>query len=270
MADIKYPKKRGEIIVLSVGLCELWQKSNKLRNPTTNRPLKSTSKTIKKIEKQCKVILKSTVYSDFKTDPRIKNIGKYQFIAERTYGEGSCFFHSVARLIDPKYQNKRSEGLELRNNIAQKLTFEDYLDLSNGMLAKITLITQYNLDIDPYAFDTLSIEQIIRQRPDYKTLQKQLQKNYKHFVAKFMNKNAYANEDMVDFTSKILGVNIVIMGSESGKLTSARPISKLLPTIFLYNLGQYHYEPLVRKDDKRMVSWSRASKMLKGESFLNI
>ena len=51
MADIKYPKKRGEIIVLSVGLCELWQKSNKLRNPTTNRPLKSTSKTIKKIEK---------------------------------------------------------------------------------------------------------------------------------------------------------------------------------------------------------------------------
>ena len=64
---------------------------------------------------------------------------------------------------------------------------------------------------------------------------------------------------MVDFSSIVLGVNIVILGSVSGRLTSARRVSMTLPTIFLYNLGQYHYEPLVRKDGKTIFSWVEAS-----------
>jgi len=258
MADIKFPRKSGEVVVLTNELCELWQKSNKLRNPLTNRVLTPTSKIIKDLDKQCDIILgsktktkavaktpsptktkpkvvaktrsptktkpkvvakprktKSKVVpktpSPAKTEPKvvaktpspakvvakrsptkvvaktpspsktkpkvvakprsptkvvaknpsppkvvakrsptkskprtrkeykptIVNIGGYKFITESIYGDGSCFFHSVARTANENYERSRAEGIELRNNIADALTFDEYLELSGGILAKI-------------------------------------------------------------------------------------------------------------------------------------
>ena len=275
MADIKFPRKIGEVVILSSELCELWQKSNKLRNPFTNRPLKKTSKIIKDIDNQCKLLAKQPLtkrkrVSSKEISSAKHTIGGTKFIAENIYGDGSCFFHSVARLLNPNYAGKRTEGIELRHKIAENLAFRDYLEISNGIFAKVSLIEQYDLEVNPRDFDTLPIEKIIMDRPNYKILKLAVEKNYKKFRDDFMSKKTYANENMVDFSSKVLGVNIIILGSESGRLTSARRVSKTLPTIFLYNLGQYHYEPLVRKDGKTIFSWVEASQILKDETFLNV
>jgi hypothetical protein len=311
MADIKFPRKSGEVVILTREICELWQKSNKLRNPITNRVLTSTSKIIKDIDKQCSVILaaspplskKAKIIPKATSPPLSKKaakpssplplkkakiplkkkakakshkevkrdhvIGDYEFVAEPIYGDGSCFFHSVIRLLDPNYSGKKSEGIKFRNIVADSLTFDDYLELSNGLFATLSLTDQYDLKIDPRD-DLLSVEEIIRRMPNYEELHAQVVKNYKNFVKKFKTSRAYANEDMVDFVSKSQGVNIVILSSVSGRVTAARRISKRLPTIFLYNLGQYHYEPLVGKDGKTIFSWADASKILAGQSFLDV
>ena len=323
MADIKFPRKSGEVVILTREICELWQKSNKLRNPITNRVLTATSKIIKDIDKQCSVILASPPLSKKSkvpkpaSPPRLKKskvpkpasppplkkpkvvpkppspppkkpkiplkkkakphkevkrdhvIGDYEFVAEPIYGDGSCFFHSVIRLLDPNYAGKKSEGIKFRNIVADSLTFDDYLELSNGLLATLSLTDEYDLKIDPQD-DLLSVEEIIRRMPNYEELHAQVVKNYKNFVKKFKTTGAYANEDMVDFVSKSQGINIVILSSVSGRVTAARTISKRLPTIFLYNLNQYHYEPLVGRDGTTVFSWAEASKILAGQSFLDV
>ena len=327
MADIKFPRKSGEVVVLTKELCELWQKSNKLRNPLTNRVLTPTSKIIKDVDKQCDIILGSKtkpkvvaktpsppktkpkvvaktpsppktkpkvvaktpsppktkpkvvakIRSPPKTKPKTKkeyeptivNIGGYKFITESIYGDGSCFFHSVARTAKENYERTRAEGIELRNNIADALTFDEYLELSGGILAKISLTNKYNIHIDP-SDDLLSIEEIIKKLPNYNELHEEVVQNYRKFLKKFKTTGIDANENMVDFTSQILGLNIVILNSISGRLTAAREISKRLPTIFLYQLGQYHYEPLIREDGQSVFLWSEASKILRGQSFLDV
>ena len=318
MADIKFPRKSGEVVVLTNELCELWQKSNKLRNPLTNRVLTPTSKIIKDLDKQCDIILGSKTKpkvvaktpsppktkpkvvakprsptkvvaktpsppkavakrSPTKTKPRtrkeykptIVNIGGYKFITESIYGDGSCFFHSVARTAKENYERSRAEGIELRNNIADALTFDEYLELSGGILAKISLTDKYDIYIDPRD-DLLSIEEIIKKLPNYRELHEEVMQNYRKFLKNFKTTGIDANENMVDFTSQILGLNIVILNSISGRLTAAREISKRLPTIFLYQLGQYHYEPLIREDGQSVFLWSEASKILQGQSFLDV
>ena len=380
MADIKFPRKSGEVVVLTNELCELWQKSNKLRNPLTNRVLTPTSKIIKDLDKQCDIILGSKTKpkvvaktpsptktkpkvvaktrsqaktkpkvvakprspaktkpkvvaktpsppkvvakrsptkvvaktpsppktkpkvvakprsptkvvaknpsppkvvaktpSPHKTKPKtrkeykptIVNIGGYKFITESIYGDGSCFFHSVARTAKENYERSRAEGIELRNNIADALTFDEYLELSGGILAKISLTDKYDIHIDP-TDDLLSIEEIIKKLPNYSELHEEVMQNYRKFLKNFKTTGIDANENMVDFTSQILGLNIVILNSISGRLTAAREISKRLPTIFLYQLGQYHYEPLIREDGQSVFLWSEASKILQGQSFLDV
>ena len=261
MTDVKYPKKRGETIVFSKKLCKLWLRSNKLRNPLTNRPLKATSKLIIKIENECQ-----TLISAHKSGRR--KIGGYKFVIEPIYGDGSCFFHSVTRLVDPNYKKTRKEGLILRNKIAKALTFEDYLELSNGLFAKISLVSQYNLQIDPIVFDTFPVLDIIKDMKNYKQLLKSLDKNYEKFLQKFTTSSTYADEYMLDFTAKTLGINIAVLGSESGILTSARKFSKSLPTIFLYNTDDVHYEPLVGRDGTTIFPWEKTKKIIKDQTYL--
>jgi hypothetical protein len=253
--------------------------------PKTHSPAKTKPKVVAKPRSPTKVVAKNPsppkVVAKTRSPPKSKpktrkeykptivNIGGYKFITESIYGDGSCFFHSVARTAKENYERSRAEGIELRNNIADALTFDEYLELSGGILAKISLTDKYDIHIDP-TDDLLSIEEIIKKLPNYRELHEEVMQNYRKFLKNFKTTGIDANENMVDFTSQILGLNIVILNSISGRLTAAREISKRLPTIFLYQLGQYHYEPLIREDGQSVFLWSEASKILQGQSFLDV
>lgn len=60
-----------------------------------------------------------------------------------TLGEGTCFFHSILKAIDPIYNNASEQkkvqiAQKLRENISEYVTLEIYKMISDGLLAKIS------------------------------------------------------------------------------------------------------------------------------------
>lgn len=60
-----------------------------------------------------------------------------------TLGEGTCFFHSILKAIDPIYNNASEDtkikiAKKVRENISDSVTLETYKNISGGLLAKIT------------------------------------------------------------------------------------------------------------------------------------
>lgn len=60
-----------------------------------------------------------------------------------TLGEGTCFFHSILKAIDPRYnisseEEKMKIAKKLRRSISDSVTLETYKKVSDGLLLKIS------------------------------------------------------------------------------------------------------------------------------------
>jgi hypothetical protein len=67
----------------------------------------------------------------------------FNLVRTGTVGEGSCFFHSILKAINPEYYNasideKIKLASKLRQEISEYLTLEKYKKISDGILAKIS------------------------------------------------------------------------------------------------------------------------------------
>lgn len=236
-------------------LCEQWNRSLKIINPITGRRIRKDGKTANIIDRKCK---KFSHAGDVV-------FGDYIFVKKKAYGDGSCFFHSIARLYLDR--RSRSAGLELRTEIAKSLTLSKYIELGGGLLAKMKMFSQYPMDVTPYEFDNNNILQIIRTKRNYPQLKKELYNQFEKYKSKFLNTRIYADEYMVDYTARYLRINIVVVG-DNGTVTSGRKLVKRYPTVFVYNYVENHYEPLVDVDGNTMFGWTDAKEILVDANYL--
>lgn len=231
-------------------LCDKWKSSSKDRSPITNRKIKLGGRTYNSIEKQCRNFM----------------LGNQILIKQHAIGDGSCFFHSLARLYLDDYEGKRAEGIALRRLIAESLTIKKYIEIGAGLLSKLEMIDRSGIITSEKEFNSLNALQIARNRHDPK-LYEILKYNFEKFKRDFLATSVYANEYMLEYTARYLRINIIVVGS-NGTITSPRKLVKRYPTIFMYNYFQTHYEPLIGIHGEKMFNWRRTQNMIGDVAFL--
>lgn len=241
-------------------LCEKWSTSQKDRSPFTNRKIKRDGPTYKQLEKQCRK------YKGVGKDDIV--LGDQVLVKKNAIGDGNCFFHSLARLYLDDYQERRQEGIALRRLVAESLTLKKYVEIGNGIVAKLDLVEASGINTTQHEFDTMNALQIARNRRD-PTLYRILKDNFSKFQRAFMTTHVYADEYMLEYTARYLKINIIVVG-DNGTITSPRKLVKRYKSVFVYNYFENHYEPLVGIDGETMFSWCDVKNMVGDVSFLGM
>ena len=243
--------KRGQPKPLNRKACKEWQDNHK-RNPLTNRVLKVDGRTYRKLKRDCENLQERT----------LEMIGR-DFILEKSFGDGNCFFHSVLMLIHPEHlppgfnvsDASPESGHRLREFLEESFTMKDYVEMLGGAYAQERLGITY-----PYTpgDELLNVVQLAnKQEPKIRRKMKaKIKKNYEQFKQEFAEYDTYADEGMVEFTARKLRINIIIYNTEiPDRFVSARTIIKNRSSIFLYNWGEDHFDPLRGDDGERVWKW---------------
>jgi len=243
--------KRGQPKPLNRKVCEEWAENHK-RNPLTNRVIKVDGRTYRKLKRECESLRERT----------LEMIGR-DFILEKSFGDGNCFFHSVLMLIFPEHlppgfnvpDASPKSGHRLREFLEESCTMKDYVEMLGGMYAQERLKIEY-----PYTpgDEMLNVLQLANKQKTKlrRKMKAKIKEDYEHFKQEFANYNAYADEGMVEFTARKLRINIVIYNTKiPDRFVSARTIIKNRSSIFLYNWDEEHYDPLRGDNGERVWKW---------------
>jgi hypothetical protein len=241
-------------------LCEKWDTSHKDRSPITNRKIKHDGPTYKQLEKKCRKYKGVGVHDIV--------LGDQVLVKKSAIGDGNCFYHSLARLYLDDYRGTRHEGTSLRRLVAESLTLKKYVEIGNGLLAKLDLVEASGINTTQHEFDSMNALQISRNRRD-PNLYRILKDNFSKFHRAFMTTHVYANEYMLEYTARYLRINIIVVGN-NGTITSPRRLVKRYTSVFVYNYFENHYEPLVGIDGETMFSWRDVKNMVGDVSFLGL
>ncbi len=174
-----------------------------------------------------------------------------------TIGEGSCFFHSVFTLIDPKYlelseEDRKEFASIFRNILADSLPMSDWRKFGNGNLALTSLLIHLGekypeKDWNIPAKDVVEFVNKVRSRFAHIDIEEDIV--YEEYLKKLRDCDVWVGQeedsiDLFEFLSDILNLNIFII-----KDTTKQP----------YNLGG-DCELLYKKDRKNIVLlWVRES-----------
>jgi hypothetical protein len=156
--------------------------------------------------------------------------GRYGRIG--TIGDGSCFFHAVARAMN----------------------YQDYCDKTNQQQRAITRALRKMLSNDFSKDDYAEIE---------KTLVTTSKKSYEEIKRMLSEPSTWAEEIMIKYTSKALGLNIVFLNLGNNVNTmycgvhdvrTAESIKRCespggVPTVIVAWIDHSHFELIVRIDD---------------------
>lgn len=208
--------------------------------------------------------------------PQIIKVRDLEFIRRHSRGDGSCFFNSIVQQLytipkmnirDPSYRS----GRNLRVILARSLDISDFVEVQGGHFATLKvgryidwpLKQQYSemniieIAADLEDSDPETVERIIKTAEDA----------FVKFVEKF-DSNAWANEAMIEITSKKLGVNILVIPSNNlDNVYSVYKINPLNPFIFVYNIVNAHYEPMFGRDGKAVYSYEEVKDIVKNINY---
>lgn len=243
--------KRGQPKTLNRKACREWH-DNHGRNPLTNRIIKVEGKTYNRLKKDCGNLRERS----------LEMLGR-DFIIEKSYGDGNCFFHSVLKLIYPEHlppglnlpDDSPESGHKLRRFIERMFTLKDYVEMLGGAYAQERLNINYPYQAGDELLNVIQLAN--KQTPELKERMKEkIQKNYERFKKKFANWSEKADEGMIEFTARKLRLNILIYNTAiPGRFVSARNIIKNRSSIFVYNWNQDHFDPLRGDDGERVWRW---------------
>lgn len=235
---------------LNEKLCVEWRDSQKNKSPLTNRRIQKGKRVYNKINKVCDKIFESEV-----------NVNGFTLYKKESFGDGSCFFHSVIQLIDPLNNNNEELGLRLREDLAEKFTLKDYIDSMDKMFAKTRLTEVYpDLNIN---YPDLNILQIIRRIPDKELrtdLRAAVNEQFEEYKEVFFDTREYADVPMFNYIARKLRLNIFFYQTNiPNRFVSGSTISQHRKSIFLYNIDNHHFEPLFGINGERKFSWASIS-----------
>lgn len=215
-----------------------------------------------------------------------------------TDATGSCFFHSVLRLIIPEFKDMTHKqrvklSREVRADLADSLTFEEYLHLSNGTIAGLALTTslgrktiQQKLKIpERKAIELIEeinklqrtgtqlgddiskrIEVWIRENiptavPKMRDIINVIQqKNFKQYQNQLRNPKNWVGTEVLEVIQNKFGVNIFLIDGSTGLPYITGSQDLIVPgrrSIVILWVGGCHYEALVAEyEGVKIVEWA--------------
>jgi ubiquinone/menaquinone biosynthesis C-methylase UbiE len=217
-------------------------------------------------EKKISVFLKPDTSEDI-------NLYGLNFVRTGTIGEGSCFFHSLLYAIsqDEEFNiyrkldlNQRKKFIiDIRNDIADKLTLEKFLKINNGSYSYFKIVTKlqsyFNKRSKELFDELINIFQSNTSLEEYYEAYKKLVKNkkklnvfdniaYKEFedyVSKLRDPTEYVDLydlDVFDLVTEYFKTNIYIVNDNLKYFNLMREYSPNKYTIIIINLNDIHFE----------------------------
>lgn len=179
--------------------------------------------------------------------------------------DGSCLFHSIIQTIDATVRNNIESiikaGLDLRENISDKIDLEDYIKLQNGSLALTqiyNLIDTYHKKIEKYAktknileridFEVESVLDILDQN-DLNDKEKEIIEGlitvaFDQFKETLKDCKEWSDVSTIELVSKLLNINILVYDITNDKWVIKDLINTSYPIILIGLQNSNHFVPL--------------------------
>jgi hypothetical protein len=148
----------------------------------------------------------------------------YQYFRYGSIGDGGCLFHSFLEAINPEYY---------------KLDGNNILGLFQKQKMSRSLRKYMAKNVNQHFMEYFSIDGLF---------------NKQTYIQHLLNIGEYGENDDITFFSGLKNVNVFIFQSgvdDNGNSISPIAINNFqfdinLPSIFIYNMNQHHYEPIIR------------------------
>jgi 16S rRNA G966 N2-methylase RsmD/SAM-dependent methyltransferase len=176
--------------------------------------------------------LLTKLYSEF-IFKKVKNItiGETVFSIGSAPGDGSCLFYSIVQSINPTIVGNNEliekEGKQLRENIVNSFSLENYIELMNGSLAlkhlydlvdkyknkiekyskNISLMDRINFDVDS-VLDVLDNEKLLEKEKDM--IEGLILLSFDEYVESLKDCNEWSDIGTIEIICKILKMNILV------------------------------------------------------------
>lgn len=154
----------------------------------------------------------------------LTNENGYQYFRYGSIGDGNCLFHSFLEGVNQDYFNLDS------NNVIEKHQKKRKASALRKYMAK---------NVNEHYMKYFNINHLF---------------NKNEYIKHLLNDGEYGENDDITFFSALKNVNIFVFqsGLDENKISiSPVAINNLtfnikLPTMFIYNMNQVHYEPIIR------------------------
>jgi hypothetical protein len=210
-----------------------------------------------------------------------------QLVRTGTVGEGSCFFHSVLRAIDPNYvkldEEKRRIIVErLRKNMADKLSEETWKNFANGSLVYGLVVprftawirqkelTEVENKIDRVKANNLEefLNELLKLIPT--ELHKRITKAFNAFINKIFEEfksnltdcsvwvgQEKGSVDIIEYISDLFNIDIYLIRDSTRKPyrsgTDCTTRFKQRKSIIVLWVGNSHYETVGKLENKKIT-----------------